>query len=31
MAAAVVPVIAWNVLKLWPGGRLAAKTNAAEA
>ena len=31
MAAAVVPVIAWNVLALWPGNRLAAKTNAAEA
>lgn len=30
-AAGVVPAIAWNVLKLWPGGRLAARTNAAEA
>lgn len=30
-ALAVVPVIAWKVLRLWPGGRLAAKTNAAEA
>lgn len=27
----VIPAIAWNVLKLWPGNRLAAKTNAAEA
>lgn len=26
-----VPVIAWQVLKLWPGNRLAQKTNAAEA
>ncbi|AWD20644.1 tellurium resistance protein [Fuscovulum blasticum] len=26
-----IPLIAWNVLKLWPGGRLAARTNAAEA
>ena len=24
-------IIAWKVLKLWPGGRLANKTNAAEA
>ena len=31
LAALVVPAIAWRVLKLWPGGRLAAKTNAAEA
>lgn len=30
-AAVVVPVIAWRVLRLWPGGRLAALTNAAEA
>ena len=30
-AAAVVPVIAWQVLALWPGNRLAGKTNAAEA
>lgn len=30
-ALAVVPVIAWKVLKLWPGDRLASKTNAAEA
>jgi tellurite resistance protein len=26
-----IPAIAWNVLKNWPGGRLAAVTNAAEA
>jgi tellurite resistance protein len=26
-----VPLIAWQVLKLWPGNRLALKTNAAEA
>lgn len=31
LALGAVPAIAWNVLKLWPGGRLAAKTNAAEA
>ena len=30
-AVAVVPVIAWKVLALWPGNRLAVKTNAAEA
>lgn len=30
-AAVVVPLIAWRVLRLWPGGRLAALTNAAEA
>lgn len=30
-ATLAIPPIAWNVLKLWPGGRLAAKTNAAEA
>lgn len=27
----VIPAIAWWVLKRWPGGRLAAVTNAAEA
>lgn len=27
----LIPWIAWQVLSLWPGGRLAAKTNAAEA
>ena len=31
LALGAVPVIAWNVLKLWPGGKLAGKTNAAEA
>ena len=30
LALGVVPWIAYRVLKLWPGGRLAAKTNAAE-
>ncbi|WP_124087464.1 tellurium resistance protein [Pseudogemmobacter humi] len=30
-AGVVVPLIAWRVLRLWPGGRLAALTNAAEA
>jgi tellurite resistance protein len=28
---AVIPAILWWVLKRWPGGRLAAVTNAAEA
>lgn len=27
----VIPAIAWWVLKRWPGGKLAAMTNAAEA
>jgi tellurite resistance protein len=31
LGSVVIPWIAWRVLKLWPGGRLAAKTNAAEA
>lgn len=31
LATCVVPVIAYKVLKMWPGGTLAAKTNAAEA
>lgn len=31
VALVAVPWIGWRVLKLWPGGRLAAKTNAAEA
>lgn len=31
LALAVIPAIAWQVLKLWPGNRLALKTNAAEA
>jgi tellurite resistance protein len=30
-ALGVVPVIAWRVLSMWPNGKLAAKTNAAEA
>lgn len=30
-AIGAVPAIAWGVLSLWPGGRLAARTNAAEA
>lgn len=30
-ALIIVPAIAWKVLSLWPGGRLAGKTNAAEA
>jgi tellurite resistance protein len=30
-ALVIVSLIAWKVLSLWPGGRLAAKTNAAEA
>lgn len=31
MALGVIPAIAWKVLKQWPTGKLAAKTNAAEA
>jgi tellurite resistance protein len=31
VALVVNPLIAWWVLKRWPGGRLAAVTNAAEA
>jgi tellurite resistance protein len=31
VALVAVPWIAWKVLSLWPGGRLADKTNAAEA
>lgn len=31
VALAVVPAIGWKVLSLWPGNRLAVKTNAAEA
>ncbi|MFN3577709.1 MAG: tellurium resistance protein [Tabrizicola sp.] len=31
VALVAVPWIAWRVLKLWPGGQLAARTNAAEA
>jgi tellurite resistance protein len=30
-ALVLVPLVAWKVLKLWAGGQLAAKTNAAEA
>ncbi len=31
VALVAVPWIAWRVLSLWPGGRLAGKTGAAEA
>lgn len=31
LSLVTVPAIAWHILKLWPAGRLAAKTNAAEA
>ncbi len=31
VALGVVPAVLWWVLKRWPGGRLAAMTNAAEA
>lgn len=31
VGAVIIPLIAWKVLSLWPGNRLAAKTNAAEA
>lgn len=31
LALGVVPTLAWRVLKLWPTGALAAKTNAATA
>jgi tellurite resistance protein len=31
LAVGVVPAIVWKVLALWPGNRLAGKTNAAEA
>lgn len=31
VALAVIPAILWWVLKRWPGGKLAAVTNAAEA
>lgn len=31
LALGVVPAIGWAVLSLWPGNRLAVKTNAAEA
>lgn len=31
IAAVAIPAIGWAVLRLWPKGTLAAKTNAAEA
>ena len=31
LALGVIPAILWWVLKRWPGGKLAAVTNAAEA
>lgn len=31
LSLGTVPAIGWHILKLWPAGRLAAKTNAAEA
>lgn len=31
LAAVVIPLIAWRILKDWPGGRLARKTSAAVA
>jgi tellurite resistance protein len=31
VALVAIPWIAWRILSLWPGGRLAARTNAAEA
>lgn len=31
IALAVIPPLAWKILRLWPGGRLAARTNAAIA
>lgn len=31
LATGVVGVVAWRIFRLWPGGKLAAKTNAAEA
>lgn len=31
LAVVAVPVIGWRVLRLWPKGDLAARTNAAEA
>jgi tellurite resistance protein len=30
-ALGVVPYVLWRVVKMWPTGTLAAKTNAAEA
>ena len=31
LAALFIPIVAWKILKLWPGNRLAQKTNAAQA
>ncbi len=31
LALVLVPVLVWKMLRLWPGGKLAAKTNAAIA
>ncbi|MCW1919574.1 tellurium resistance protein [Rhodobacter sp. KR11] len=31
LALGVIPTIAWSVLKLWPGGKLAARSHAAQA
>lgn len=31
IALGAIPAIAWRVLRMWPGGKLAAKTNAAIA
>jgi tellurite resistance protein len=31
LAAVTVPLIGWRVLRMWPGGRLAERTNAAQA
>lgn len=31
LALGAIPAVAWRVLKMWPGGKLAAKTNAAVA
>lgn len=31
LALIAVPLIAWQVLRRWPGGQLAARTNTAEA
>jgi len=31
LSLATIPALVWLVLKDWPGGKLAARTNAAEA
>ncbi|MCC5991861.1 MAG: tellurium resistance protein [Rhodobacteraceae bacterium] len=31
LASVAVPVIAWRIFRMWPGGALAARTNASEA